>query len=59
VADAKGHAVVRFGTDGVVERVLGSPTTSPTAGLAIAPSGDLIYSDGLALWGAAKVGEAG
>ena len=59
VAAAQNHAVIRFGSDGVVERVLGSPTTSPSNGLAIGPAGDLVYSDGLVLWSAAKVGVAG
>ena len=59
VADAVSHAVVRFGPDGVAEAVLAGPSTSPSNGLAISPSGDLIYSDGLVLWSAAKVGATG
>ena len=59
VADAASHAVVRFGSDGVAEPVLAGPNTSPSRGLAIAPSGDLIYSDGFVLWSAAKVGTTG
>ncbi len=58
VADAASHAVVRFGSDGAAEPVLAGPDTSPSSGLAIAPSGDLIYSDGLVLWSAAKVATA-
>ena len=59
VADAVSHAVVRFGPDGVAESVLADPNASPSDGLAISPSDDLIYSDGLVLWSAAKVAATG
>jgi molecular chaperone DnaK (HSP70) len=59
VADSRSHAVIRFGSDGVAESVVAGPSTSPADGLAISPSGDLIYSDGLVLWSAPKVGTTG
>jgi sugar lactone lactonase YvrE len=59
VADARSHAITRFGPDGVAESVVAGPSTSPADGLAISPSGDLIYSDGLVLWSASKVGTTG
>lgn len=65
VADGAGRAIVRFGSDGIVELVLrsepGGDASAPggVIALAISPSGALIFSDGLALWSMSGVAEPG
>jgi actin-like ATPase involved in cell morphogenesis/sugar lactone lactonase YvrE len=59
VADGHSHAVVRIGADGAVDVVVADPSATPSRGLAISPSGALVYSDGLVLWSVANVAGAG
>ncbi len=48
VADGSGKVIVRIARDG--EIATWPVAAPPTSGLAISPSGTLLYSDGLALW---------
>ncbi len=62
VADSARGVIVRFGSDGIAQRVLGGGPGSPTPSVtnfALAADGAVVFSDGLVLWSVAPVGEAG